>query len=123
MTKRRPTILVCEDEELIRWALEERLRQDGFHPIMAGDGVRCLDRVAEFSPDVMVLDMTMPGRTGLEVLYQLAGTEQRVPVILLTARAVRDPDVQRALEIPRVRLVEKPFNLDDVVDAIHELLK
>ena len=118
----RPTILVCDDEELIRWALHEQLRQDGYQVLEAEDGACCLDRLSEVTPDALILDLAMPHLDGLEVLQHLSRYVPDVPVLLLTARAPGHPSVQRALELPQVSYLEKPFALERLSAALREML-
>jgi len=116
------TILVCDDEELIRWSLREYLEAEGYAVAEASDGVECLERVASEAPDLLVLDLKMPRMGGLEVLERLVAEESDLPVIVITAHGA----VELALKATRLgagAYLSKPFDLREVGLAIRQVLK
>src|SRR5579884_2992739 len=86
-------ILVIEDEPGIVDFLERGLEADGFEVRTARDGIRGTELAIEQSVDVVVLDMMLPGRSGLEVLAALREAKPKLPVIVLTARGEIDDRV------------------------------
>ena len=62
------TLLVCDDEELIRWSLAEHLRQEGHEVFEAEDGQECLEQIAAHAPDLVLTDIKMPRMDGIELL-------------------------------------------------------
>ncbi len=116
------TILVCDDEELIRWSVGQHLNNEGFHVVEAADGVAALKQCEEHAPAVMLLDLTMPEKDGLEVLRTLRGAGNEVPVVILTARG----DVESAIEATQLgaaSYLSKPFDVREVSLAIEDALR
>jgi CheY-like chemotaxis protein len=114
------TVLICEDEPALRELV--RLSLDGQYEFEeAEDGMGCLERAREVLPDLIVLDMMLPGLTGLEVLSELRRDPQlaAVPVIVLTAQpATRDDALRAGANL----VMDKPFNVDDISAAVKEVL-
>jgi two-component system response regulator (stage 0 sporulation protein F) len=80
-------VLVVDDDDSIRFLLKEELLSDGHDVRTAADGISALRAVEERQPDVVVLDIKMPGMSGLEVLERLKRDHPRLPIFLLTAYA------------------------------------
>lgn len=78
-------ILVVDDDDSIRFLLKEELLADGHAVRTAADGISALEAVADLAPDVIVLDIKMPGMSGLEVVERLKRTHPTLPIFLLTA--------------------------------------
>ena len=116
-----PTILVCDDDpplrELVRAVLGPRYRF-----IEAADGTEALAAARELSPDVMVLDVMLPGINGIDVLRELRADEQiaNLPVVVITAWSHAEADAWAA---GADRFVSKPFDPDDLSRAVEELLQ
>ena len=116
------TILVCDDEELIRWSLREYLEGEGYAVDEAVDGVDCLAKVRGGAPDLLVLDLKMPRMGGMQVLGELAADELDLPVIVITAHGA----VELALQATRLgarAYLSKPFDLREVGLAVRQVLK
>jgi two-component system copper resistance phosphate regulon response regulator CusR len=115
-------ILIVEDEERIASFVEKGLRANGFATAVAADGDQALarDRVEEF--DLVVLDLGLPGRDGLDVLQELRASDSRTAVIILTAReGVRD--VVAGLEGGADDYVTKPFRFEELLARIRARLR
>ena len=93
----RPLVLVADDEPQITKLVAMTLTEEGFRVITARDGEEALDRVASQRPDVVLLDIVMPGLDGIETMRQLREWHP-VPVILLTARSSK-ADVATGLDL------------------------
>lgn len=93
------TVLLVEDDPLLRKAAENALRRDGFRVLAAANGEEALKTVANEVPDLVLLDLVMPGIQGYDVLRTLKGdpATAHVPVVILTNLG-QGADVQRALE-------------------------
>ncbi len=116
------TILVCDDEVLIRWSLREYLEAEGYSVVEAADGIECLERVRAQPPDLVVLDLKMPRMGGMQVLQEFAAEELDLPVIVITAHGA----VELALQATRLgagAYLSKPFDLREVGLAISQVLK
>jgi len=117
----RAQILVCDDEELVRWSLVEGLREQGYDVVEAENGLECLRRVRASEPALILLDIRMPELDGISALRQLREAGHEVPVIILSALG----DVSIAVDATRLgaeRYMTKPFRLEDVFEAVDECL-
>jgi two-component system response regulator AtoC len=116
------TVLVCDDEELIRWSVVEQLQGAGFATIEAGDGEACLKAVAESAPAAVVLDLRMPGMDGLTALKKIREGGSDVPVVVITAHG----GVESAIVATRLgagAYLEKPFDLREITLAVQRVLE
>jgi len=115
----RPThrVLVAEDEALIRLDLVEMLREEGYEVVgEAGDGEQAVQLATELQPDLVILDVKMPKRDGIEAASDIA--RQRIaPVVILTAFSQRDL-VERARDAGAMAYLVKPFAKRDLVPAV-----
>ena len=78
-------ILVVDDEENIRFLYKEELEDDGYHVELAKDGEEALRQFSHFQPDLITLDIKMPGMDGIEVLKRLREQDRNLPIILCSA--------------------------------------
>jgi DNA-binding response OmpR family regulator len=114
-------VLVVDDEDRIRGIVRRYLESDGFDVAEAGDGEAALRRARDWHPDLVVLDVMMPGSDGLEVLRRLR-TESDVYVILLTARS-EEVDKLVGLSVGADDYVTKPFSPRELVARIKAVLR
>jgi len=92
-------VLIADDHPLVLSGIESVLGSSGFRVVAAlNNGVEILDRVAEFNPEILLLDINMPGRTGLEVLRSLRERGDKRPVVLLSAE-IDDRNLIEALQL------------------------
>ncbi|HVF75649.1 MAG TPA: response regulator transcription factor [Acidimicrobiales bacterium] len=115
-------VLVVDDEDNITFLLDTALRHFGFEVRVASDGRGALKEVAQFAPDVLLLDVMLPDLDGFEILRRLRLDGVQVPVLFLTARDAVDDKV-RGLTLGGDDYVTKPFSLEEVVARIHVLLR
>ncbi len=115
------TILVVDDEQLIRWSLVQRLKSDGYQVVEASTGRDALDRVRE-GVDLVLLDYKLPDIDGVTVLREIKEHDADVLVILLTAYATVDTAVE-AMKIGAYHFANKPFDLDDVSRLVEKALE
>ncbi|PYV08080.1 MAG: DNA-binding response regulator, partial [Acidobacteria bacterium] len=118
----RETILVVDDERLVRWSLQQKLEHWGYHVSLAEDGASALGRVQIDNPDLITLDMKLPDMTGLELLTELRNRHVHVPVIMITAFGVID-DAVRSLRLGAYDFIEKPINFERLENAIRNALE
>jgi len=118
----KETILVVDDERLVRWSLQQKLEQWGYHVSLAEDGATALGRVQLDNPDLITLDIKLPDMTGIEVLSELRGRNVQVPVIVITAFGVVD-DAVRSLKLGAYDFIEKPINFEKLENALRNALE
>ena len=114
-------IVVVEDEAEIARAIAARLRSDGHEVQVAGDGPDAVDLVRRSRPDVVLLDLTLPGFDGLEVCRQIQ-QDRPVPVIMLTARG-SETDRVVGLEVGADDYLCKPFSMRELTARVRALLR
>ena len=117
------TILVVDDEPDVVEIVRFRLEGDGHHIVCAGDGPGGLAAVIEHQPDLVLLDLMMPGYDGFELLRRMKEDDRlaRVPVILLTAKAELASVIQGwNWEVDNY--ITKPFDLDELTDIVESVL-
>jgi two-component system, NtrC family, response regulator AtoC len=118
----KETILVVDDERLVRWSLQQKLEQWGYHVSLAEDGATALARVQLDNPDLITLDIKLPDMTGIEVLSELRNRNYQVPVIVITAFGVVD-DAVRSLKLGAYDFIEKPINFEKLENALRNALE
>jgi DNA-binding NtrC family response regulator len=116
------TILVVDDEELIRWSLSEHLRAEGYRVIEAENGLELLEKAAECSPDLILTDLKMPKLGGMEALRRLRQGDADLPVIVLTAHGAVDSAVE-ATRLGAKAYLSKPFDIREVGLAVGTVLE
>jgi two-component system OmpR family response regulator len=117
-----PRLLVVDDEPNILELLSATLRFSGFEVASAADGHEALATAHSFQPDLLVLDVMMPGIDGFDVARRLRAGGVRTPVLFLTARD-SDDDKVTGLTIGGDDYVTKPFSLEEVVARIRTILR
>lgn len=115
--------LVADDDRDIRDLVEAKLFNSGFAVIAVSDGRKALAVARSELPDIAVLDVTMPGMSGLDVLSALLDDPltATIPVILLTARS-QEFDVQSGIAIGAADYIVKPFSPRELVARVHAVL-
>lgn len=115
-----PTVLICDDEPALRELIRVSLCED-YAFAEADDGVECLEAARRLRPDLIVLDMMMPRRSGMEVLAEMRSDAElaETPVIVLTAQPAARED---ALRGGATLVMVKPFTPDDISAAVEEVL-
>ena len=110
----RPLVLVADDDPDILSLVTLRLERDGYEVIGAPDGERAVEEALERTPDLALIDVSMPKLDGYEVTQRLRQHEptNAIPIILLTAR-VQDSDVASGIEVGADDYVKKPFSTAD----------
>lgn len=123
MTDAPNTVLICDDEEVLRDLVRATLDDGAYRVIEAEDGDQSLELAREVRPDLIVLDMMMPGRSGLDVLREVRSDPElaATPVVMLTARA-RVSDRDAALAAGADRYLAKPFSPLELISVVEELV-
>lgn len=115
-------ILVVDDEHLIRWSLEQNLKKQGYEVMTASNGEEALKLAQSEQPDLILLDIQMPGINGLEVLEKVKETDEDIVVIMLTAQGGLETAVN-AMRMGAYDYINKPFNLDELAIVIRKALE
>jgi DNA-binding response OmpR family regulator len=118
-----PTILIADDSRFQQILLKRALEEKGFQLIVAEDGLHATMLAQRAQPDAIVLDLNMPGGSGVEVLKRLkrSAKTKSIPVVIVTANA--DPATKdMATSIGASEFLQKPVNLDELVLKISDLL-
>ncbi|GGV78072.1 response regulator transcription factor [Streptomyces griseoloalbus] len=116
------TVLLAEDDRAIRNALERALTLEGYRVTAVADGVEALAQAHRSRPDVLVLDVMMPGIDGLQVCRVLRAEGDRTPVLMLTA-LVETADRIAGLDAGADDYVVKPFDVEEVFARLRALLR
>ena len=122
MRKQDPLVLVVDDDEAIRKALERSLALEGFAVDVADGGTRALELVEQRRPGVIVLDVVMPDMSGVAVTRRLRERGIEVPICILSARD-EVQDRVAGLEAGADDYVVKPFELEELVARLRALLR
>jgi DNA-binding response OmpR family regulator len=111
-------ILVVDDDAMLRASVSRMLADEGYSVDVAGDGHEALSRLADARPDLILLDVLMPGMNGRELLETLRGNAatRAIPVLVMTA--VQGIDATAGITAGSVDYVEKPFDIDELLNKV-----
>jgi DNA-binding response OmpR family regulator len=116
-------VLIADDEPNIVISLEFLMEQAGYETRVATNGQEALDLVASFRPDLVLLDIMFPGKSGYEVCQRLKSdaATRDVKIVIVSAKG-RDIEVAKALELGADAFIAKPFSTRDLVGKVREML-
>jgi two-component system, OmpR family, response regulator PhoP len=115
-------VLVIEDETELRELLGRALKKEGFAVDLCADGTDGLFYATEYPVDLAIVDLGLPGQSGMEIVRELRKRELRYPVLILTARSDWQDKVE-ALELGADDYLTKPFRLEELIARVHALLR
>jgi DNA-binding NtrC family response regulator len=116
------TLLIVDDEELVRWSLRERFGRDGYTIVEAGTCAEATERLASGVVDLILLDYRLPDGDGLTLLRRIKESNPDTPVILMTAFSTVENAVE-AMKHGAYHYLNKPFNLDEVSVTVEKALE
>jgi CheY-like chemotaxis protein len=122
VTDKRARVLVVDDSATIRSLIALNLWLAGYDVTEARDGQECLDLIATVRPDVITLDVAMPGLDGFATVGRLRSDSETsaIPIVLVTARA-QAPDLQRGTALGVEAYITKPFEPAELVEVVRSL--
>jgi DNA-binding response OmpR family regulator len=113
--------MIVDDEADLREMLDLYLKREGFETNTAEDGADLLKKIDDFEPDLVTLDVMMPGLKTTEILEKLKEKKSKPKIILLTVVRYTNSEKQKLYRMGNiVDYVTKPFDLDDLMDRIHK---
>lgn len=115
-------LLLLEDETTLRENLTDRLRAEGFAVDAVGDGIEGAYFAVEYPLDLAIVDLGLPGKSGLDVVKALRRADKRYPVLILTARDHWEDKVE-ALDSGADDYLTKPFSTEELIARVHALLR
>jgi two-component system, NtrC family, response regulator AtoC len=119
---KRNKLLVVDDEHLIRWSLEQNLKKQGYEVVTAASGEDALRLVREEQPDLVLLDIQLPGISGIDVLGKIKDHDEDIIVIMVTANSGLENAVN-AMRLGAFDYISKPFNLDELSIVVKKALE
>ena len=122
MTRHKDTILVIEDDRALREGLALNFELHGYQVDTAADGEEGMRKAFDLGPDLIVLDIMLPGWSGLDILAELRDRRQDVPVLILSARGTTDNKVE-GLNIGADDYLAKPFELPELLARVEAMLR
>ncbi len=123
MMRPKPYVLIVEDEPSIALSLRFLMEQEGYQVAVVEDGEAALTVCQQVAPDLVLLDVMLPGISGFEVCQQLKSSAEgrAVKVVLVTARG-RETDLEKGKAVGADAYIVKPFAIRDVMDTVRRLL-
>jgi len=114
-------ILIVDDQYGIRVLLDEVFRKEGYTTFQAANGVQALTIAQNEDPDLVILDMKIPGMDGLEILKRIKNLNQDIQVIMITAYGELDL-IQEAMRLGALTHFTKPFDIDELRRRVEDYL-
>src|SRR4030066_2063417 len=115
-------ILIVEDEEHIAKGLQLNLDAEGFSTRIVGNGQKAIEEILRDSPDLVLLDVMLPGASGFEVCNAVRAKDNRTPILFLTARGSEDDRI-KGLELGGDDYMTKPFSVRELLLRIRAILR
>jgi two-component system, response regulator, stage 0 sporulation protein F len=115
-------VLIVDDQNGIRVLLTEVFNSEGYRTFQASNGKLALDIVSKESPDLVLLDMKIPGMDGLEILKHIKKMNPDIKVIMMTAYGELDM-IKEATDLGALKHFTKPFDIDELRTAVNSYLR
>jgi two-component system sensor histidine kinase/response regulator len=117
------TVLIIEDDQRIALALEIRMKAKGYATIVTHDAIVGTSQAVRHKPDLILLDISMPGGNGLALAAKFHKLPETKDVPIIFATASKDPQLlSRVVDLEAVALFEKPFDTDELVNCVERIL-
>jgi two-component system alkaline phosphatase synthesis response regulator PhoP len=120
----KPLILIVEDNQSVRKLIEFKLQRAGYQLAYSENGAEGWSKIQELQPDLVVLDVMLPGMTGFEVLRKVRNDEQLqdTKVLMLTTKT-REEDIEHGFELDADEYMGKPFKVNELMIRLERLLE
>ncbi len=115
------TVLIIDDDDQLRKSFDKLLKEEAYHVMSAASGEAGLERVRQELPDLVILDMRLPGMNGLETFKAIHAIEPKLPVIIMTAFGTTETAIE-ATKLGAFDYVLKPFDIPDMLGIIQQAL-
>lgn len=117
-------VLIADNEANLLISLEYLMQRQGFDVSLARDGNEALTMIRQQRPDLVVLDVMMPGQSGFEICQQVRADPslRHIRIVMLSAKA-RETDIAKGQALGADAYIVKPFSTDDLVSQVHSLLE
>jgi RNA polymerase sigma factor (sigma-70 family) len=122
MTERQPIVFIVDDDASVREALKSLIRSVGLHVELFGSATEFLETQRPDAPSCLVLDVRLPGISGLDLQHRLADANVHIPIIIITGHGDIPMSV-RAMKAGAIEFLTKPFRDQDLLDAIQIALE
>jgi len=117
-------IMVVDDEQDLREMIDLLMRKEGYETATAENGADFLEKIESFHPDLVTLDVMMPGLTTKDILTELKGKKRKTKIILLTVVRFTEKEKQTLMDMGNiVDYLPKPFEVNDLLHIVHKHLK
>jgi DNA-binding response OmpR family regulator len=123
-TVMRHRILIADDEPNILLSLEFLMKREGYDVVVVQDGEKAFEAIVRDRPDLVLLDVMMPIKSGFEVCQQVRATDgiSHIPILMLTAKG-RDTDIAKGMAMGATAYLTKPFSTREMAQKVRELLE
>jgi two-component system, OmpR family, response regulator VicR len=115
-------ILLIEDDKIIKNIIEFLLKKEGYEVDIAYDGIEGIEKISKNSPDLIIADIMLPYKTGLEVTSYSKTNFPKIPIIIISALGKEDLTIIEAFKLGADDLVAKPFNPMELVLRVKRLM-
>ncbi len=122
MSSNNKTILIVEDEPSLIFTLQDTLESEGYQVFVVSDGEKAIEKINEVEPDLMLLDLMLPGKSGYEICKEVRQLKYTFPVIMLTAKD-QEVDKVTGLNIGADDYITKPFGVKELLARIQARLR
>jgi DNA-binding response OmpR family regulator len=116
-------ILIIEDDLLISSLVQFRLKKDGYETVLVKDGNEGIDAIDNQSPDLIITDVMMPFRSGIEIIHHAKKNHPEVPIIVLSSLGEEEEVVLEAFNLGVVDFIPKPFNPNELAIRVKRVLR
>lgn len=114
-------LLIVDDQYGIRILLNEVFQREGYTTFQAANGLQALEIVQKHQPNLVLLDMKIPGMDGIEILKRIKAMNQQIKVIIMTAYGELDM-IQETKELGAIMHFAKPFDIDELREAVKKYI-